>query len=316
VEIRTFRPGLEEAVVSLWNRCVRGCYATGPLDVESFAASVLAKKYYDPDGLLVAFDQGRPVAFVHAGFKSSDWIQPDCRMGTLSMVAVEEDYLKDGEATVAEAVRYLFRRGAKQVEAFTIDFPRTPFYNGLYGGELAGMDEEHSRGLELMRRCRFNISNGALIMVCELADEAAFVPPAEGLQLRIGDWQSPLLGRSPAECYGIPEPVRRASLVNLDGEEKGGITFWQLDRYNRASGDHLAVVSHVGVAPELQGTGAAVWLQQEVHKILRGEGAERVGLGTGASNGRAVSFYRKLGYQPLKTAYSFHLDWRRYGDFA
>lgn len=316
MDVRSFSEGDEEAVVGLWNRRVTGCFATGPLSADVFVTDVMGKRYFDPAGLILAFEGARPVAFAHAGFKSSDWLVPDPRLGTVSMIAVEEGRPDAGEAVVSEAIRYLLRRGARQIEAFTIDFPNTPFYNGLYGGEKAGMDEEHPGGLELMRRCRFQITSGAVVMRCELEGEIAGTAALEGLDLQVGPWDCPLKGRDPLECYGIPEAIRRASLMDADGRDVGGVSFWHLERHNRASGDRLAAVTHVGVAEELRGTGVAQVLMREVHRILRSEGARRVCLGSAAANGRAVSFYRKLGYRPVTAAYVLHLDWRRYGDYV
>jgi len=158
-----YTPALIEPIVELWNRRVRGCYATGPLTPEVFLADVAGKAYFDLDGLILAMDDGRPVAFAHAGFKSADWVIPDLRTGTVSMLAVEDGQLDAGVQVLAAAVRYLLRRGAKQVQAFTIDFPNTPFYIGLYGGELAGMDEEHPGGMEVLSRCHFRIGSGAVV---------------------------------------------------------------------------------------------------------------------------------------------------------
>lgn len=316
MEIRHYKPGDAEAVAELWNARVSGCFSTGPLTAERFAVDVAGKVYFEPEGCILAFAREKPVAFAHAGFKSSDWIHPDFRLGTISMVAVAEDRIEAGEAAVAAAIRYLARRGARQIEAFTIDFANTPFYNGLYGGEKAGMDEAHPLGVELMRRCHFNITSAALIMVCDLNDAGARYDAPPGLRFNVGPWESPLRRHSPSECYGIPEPLRRAQWLDGGGHEKAGVTFWHLERHNRATGERLAVVSHVGAAPELHGTGAALALQSEVHRILRQEGAARMGLGTGAANGRAVHFYQKLGYRPLKAAYTFHLDWRHYPENA
>jgi len=315
VEIRCFREGDEEAIVSLWNRRVSGCFAAGPLTAEVFAADVAGKRYFEPEGIILAFERRRPVAFAHAGFKSSDLIEPDLRMGTVCMVALEHDRMSAGEGVVAEAVRYLLRKGARQVEAFVGDFPNVPFYNGLYGGEKAAVDEDHPDGLELMRRCHFNVSVGEVIMTCELADDLEPAASLQDLRLSVGPLERPGKERGPSECYGIPEKVRRASLLDSEGVEKAGITFWHLDRYNRASGDRMAVVSQVGAAEDIRGTGAALALQREVHRILRSEGAERMSLGTRSANGRAVSFYRKLGYKPHKAAYMLYLDWRHYGDY-
>lgn len=314
MEIRAFRSDDAPLVVDLWNRRVNGCYATGPLTVAQWVADVRDKCYFDPDGLLLGFEGGRPCAFVHAGFKSSDAIQPDPRLGTIGMVAVEEGRLVVGAACLAAAVRYLFRKGARQIEAFTIDFANTPFYNGLYGGEKAGMDEAHPLGVELMARGGFKISSGTLIMLHDLSMPEPAAADVPGLQLQVTPWLAPWKDLPPERCYGIPELIRRAALRKADGTEVAGISFWHLDRYNRSTGDRLAVVTHVWVASELRGGGAAVWLQREVHRVLRQEGATRVGLGVTGTNGRAVAFYMKMGYRPFQPACFFHLDWRRYGE--
>jgi GNAT superfamily N-acetyltransferase len=315
MEIRTYRKGDQEAIVELWNRRVAGCFATPPLTAGQFVADVVSKVYFEPEGLVLAFEGQRLRAFVHAGFKSSDYIRPDHRAGTISMVAVDDGAMKAGLACLKTAVRYLFAKGARLVEAFTIDFPKTPFYNGLYGGEKAGMDEDHPLGMELMKRGGFNISNGAVIMTCDLAKAPPVPPMPAGYQIRIGEWDSPMKGLAATACYGIPERIRRADLLDSASAVLGGITFWHLDRYNRASGDHMAVVSHVGLAPTAHGTGAAAALQGEVHRILQSEGATRMGLGTGGGAVQAVRFYRKMGYETIKPAYFFHLDWRQYEEY-
>ena len=104
-------------------------------------------------------------------------------------------------------------------------------------------------------------------------------------------------------------------MFDSEGVDKAGATFWHLDRYNRPTGDHLAAISNVGVAEELRGSGAGELVMREAHRILFAEGARRVGLGVNATNGRAIGFYRKVGYRPLKSAYTFHLDWRHYGEY-
>lgn len=315
MDVRTFQAGDEAVLAEIWNRGVKGCYATGPLTAEQWKADVAAKTYFEPEGVFLAFEGGKPRAFVHAGFKSADGVVPDHRLGTITMVAAPDGRLDAGQACMADAIRYLFRRGAKQVEAFTIDFANTPFYNGLYGGEKAGMDELHPSGLDLMKACHFNFSSGGLIMICELKTSIAPWRPTDGLTLRVEEWTVLWQNKPWAESYGIPEQVRRASVLDADGKEKGGIAFWHLDRYNRATGDRLGVVTHVGVSPDVRGSGVAQALQLEVHRILQTEGATRVGLGVAGGNGRAVAFYTKLDYRPFRAAYFFHLDWRHYGDF-
>jgi len=314
MQLRPFRQGDEDELVRLWNQRMTGCFATPPITPEIFLRDVTGKHYFDPEGLVLVFDSGRLVAFVHAGFKSKDWITPDPRQGTISMLVVEKHHIEAGVVAIRQGIRYLLRCGARQIEAFTIDFPHTPFYNGLYGGEKAGMDEDHPLGLALMKRTCFQPASGGVIMTCDLDCAIHPAPPLDGLDLRVEEWQSPIAGLKAADCYGIPERVRRARLVDANGVEKAGITFWHLDRYNQATGDRLAVVSHVGSVESIRGSGAPVALQREVHRILSGEGARRMALGTGGANGRAVSFYRKAGYRVLRNAWTFYLDWNAYDE--
>ncbi|MBI2440344.1 MAG: GNAT family N-acetyltransferase [Lentisphaerae bacterium] len=313
-EIRTYRAGDENEIVALWNQRVAGCFATGPLTVETFRADVVAKHHFEPDGLILAFSGGRLAAWAHAGFKSADNVTPDFRAGTISMLAVAD--VAAGQAAVGAALHYLFKRGAKHAAAFTIDFPNTPFYNGLYGGEKAGMDETHPNGWETLARCGFKPAAGAIIMVCELDGPDALPPAPPGTRLSIAPWNSQFTQPSSARAYGIPEKIRQAEVLDESGKILAHMEFWHLERYNRATGDRMAVVSHVYASDETRGGGTAAFLQAAVHRELRKEGARRMALGAGSLNGRAVRFYQKIGYRPLRNAFQFYLDFQRYGDFS
>lgn len=319
MEIRPFRSGDEAAVVTLWNACVAGCFAAGSLTPETFQRDIMGKHYFDPEGLILAFQESKPVAFVHAGFKSSDFVNPNPLQGTISMLAVAKGQEDAGTQALTKAICYLLRRGARQIEAFAIDalFLGAPFYTCLYGAEKAGMDELHPGGQEVLQRCHFHPAMGSVIMHCPLQPEYHPLKTPDGLHLLIEPWNGGglPLDRNPSETYGIPEPMRRAYLVDSTGARKVRIAFWHLDRYNQSTGDHMAVISAVGADTDMRGTGAAVTLMQEVFRILRSEGATNAALGTTGPNGRAVSYYRKLGYVPLRNAFTYYLDWRYYNDF-
>jgi GNAT superfamily N-acetyltransferase len=285
-----------------------------------FLSDVVGKQNFDPEGLVLAFRDGAPVAFAHAGFKTLDFVNPNPMTGTVCMLAVGEGEQEVEVAVLAEAVRYLLGKGARQVQAFAMDelFLGVPFYACLYGAEKAGMDELHPHGHEALTRGGFRIGFGSVIMRCMLRDSYPPVRLDGGFRLQIEPWDGgglPLALRH-TECYGIPEPMRRAYLVDEQGARKVRIAFWHLERYNRASGDHAAVISAVGADRGVRGTGAAVTLLQEVLRIVQSEGATSAVQCTLGENGRAVSFYRKLGFEPLRTASTYYLDWRRYGEYA
>jgi len=106
----------------------------------------------------------------------------------------------------------------------------------------------------------------------------------------VGDWEGPLKGHAPSASYGIPERIRRARSAIPPARRSRHDLLASRPAYTRASGEHLAVVSHVGVNASVQGSGAAGGLQCEVHRILQSEGARTMGLGTGGASIQAISF--------------------------
>lgn len=312
METRSYIPGDEDEIVALWSRKVAGCFATGPLTPDMFRTDVVAKRHFEPDGLCLAFDRGRLAAWAHGGFKSADNETPDFRAGTISMIAVAD--IQAGKAALSAALRYLFKRGAKHIAAFTIDFANTPFYNGLYGGEKAGMDETHPNGSETFSLCGFKPASGAVIMTCDLNVPCEIPAQPPGTHLSITPWDSPFSRPLSAQAYGIPEKIRQAELLDESGKALAHLVFWHLDRYNRATGNRMAVVSHVSASAEAQGGGAAAYLQSVVHRQAQTEGARVMALGVGSLNGRAARFYGKIGYSPARNAFQFYLDFNRYGE--
>src|SRR6185369_5804215 len=96
----------------------------------------LAKPYFDREGLLLAFDAGRPVGLAHAGFASSvDGRSLDLTTGVLCTLGVAPSHRRQGIGSelLRRAEEYLRSKGAREILAG----PRAganPFTFGLYGG--------------------------------------------------------------------------------------------------------------------------------------------------------------------------------------
>jgi ribosomal protein S18 acetylase RimI-like enzyme len=63
--------------------------------------------------------------------------------------------------------------------------------------------------------------------------------------------------------------------------------------------ERTALLMQIAVAAEHRGTGAADALVADFLAAMRERGAERVNLGVEADNGRAIGFYRRLGFEDL-----------------
>ena len=71
ITYRSFRNWDPPTLVALWNSGVSGRGAARAIDVQDLDRLVLSKPYFDPQGITLAQDDGRPVGFVHAGFGTS-----------------------------------------------------------------------------------------------------------------------------------------------------------------------------------------------------------------------------------------------------
>ena len=115
----------------------------------SFEQLVFSKPYFDCAGLILAFDDGRPVGFAHAGFgpnENDSGISTD--LGTTCLMMLEPG-CSEAEVSAGLLERsedYLRGRGAKVLYGGGMS-PLNPFYLGLYGGsELPGvLGQRHNR---------------------------------------------------------------------------------------------------------------------------------------------------------------------------
>lgn len=139
---RAFRNSDPPALVSLWQSRAGQSGLQQPVSPDLLEQLNFAKLYFDPQGLFLALDDGRPIGFAHAGFGPNaerTWISTD--VGATCVVLVRPDC---PEAEVASGLverceDYLRRRGAKVLYGGGLA-PMNPFYVGLYGGsDLPGI---------------------------------------------------------------------------------------------------------------------------------------------------------------------------------
>src|SRR5262249_40513947 len=68
IQFRTFRNTDPPVLVEIWNESLTGRGATRLRAATLLEHCLFAKQYFDPAGLLIAEDEGKPVGFAHAGF--------------------------------------------------------------------------------------------------------------------------------------------------------------------------------------------------------------------------------------------------------
>jgi ribosomal protein S18 acetylase RimI-like enzyme len=136
IHYRTFRNDDPPGLVDVWNEAFTGRGAVPLPTASALEEYVLAKPYFDPAGLVIALEGGRPVGFALAGFgPSADESSLSTSTGVVCAVGVRPSHRRRGVG--AELLRrceaYLGGRGATTTYAGPLA-PLNPFLLGLYGG--------------------------------------------------------------------------------------------------------------------------------------------------------------------------------------
>ena len=146
---------------------------------------VFAKLYFDYEGLVLAFDDGRPVGFAHAGFgpnEAEDGVSTELGTTCLVLVRPDCDEPRVAEGLIEQCERYLRARGTKVLYGGAIR-PLNPFYLGLYGGsELPGELESDTVAEEAFRSRGYKPIDQVLVFRRELA---GFHPPIDRRQMQV-----------------------------------------------------------------------------------------------------------------------------------
>ncbi len=314
----SYRPFLNSdppLLAAVWRGCAGRRGLAQPVTAAMFEQLVLAKPYFDREGLILALDEGHPIGFAHAGFgPNDDESGMSTELGVVSMLLVlphaEQATISARLLTMAE--EYLRRRGSKVIYGGGIR-PLTPFYWGLFGGsELPGLLESDPEMLAPFRAAGYREIDRTLIMHRDLA---GFRPTIDRQQMQIR--------RSvEVECVTNPpyrtwweactmEPCDRTlfRLLPRDGGEPlAHALFWNIEPFAAPWGMRAAGQIDLEVAAPHRGKGLATYLIGEAMRQFHDQSFALVEAQTMQHNPAAVALYRKLGYQQIDSGIVLRKD--------
>lgn len=304
IEFRPFRNSDPPHLCAIWQSLPPQRTLMRPMSPELLDHLVLAKLYFDPQGLIVAVDGGRPIGFVHAGFGASDDYQHlSHEAGATCMIMVAADRQRQGigRELLRRAEAYLRERGAKLIYGGAVH-PLNAFYLGLYGGsELPGVLNSHAAAHALFRSADYTPADRVMVLQRELA---AFRPPVERrqMQLRRGTnlqviYDPPAANWWDACIYGAFNRMRYELAPKTGGTPLGAATFWGIQPLSSSWGVQAAGLIDVQVNVAHQRQGVATYLLSESLKHLQREMVTLIETQTMQRNTSALGLYQKLGFE-------------------
>lgn len=306
VQYRSFHNDDPPHLAEIWNEAFIGRGAvqlrhSSPLERHAFS-----KPYFDPDGLIVALENGRRIGFAHAGFgPTKAETALSYTAGVTCLIGVRPAHRRRGVGSelLERCEAYLRKRGARTIYAGPMH-PLNPFYLGLYGGSdlpgfLASDDasgpflEYHGympweTSLVFQRRLDqpVNVADGRFAALRRRFD-LRIVP-----RVTVGTWWQ--------ECVlGLLEPLEFRLEETLTGRPAGRAEVWEMEGFSWRWGIPAVGIVDLTVREDLRRQGIAKLLVTHILRYLQDQYFGVVEVQTAERNQAAVKLFRSLEFEQV-----------------
>jgi len=306
---RTFHNTDPPAIVKIWRSHVDQPGLLHPVSVNLLEQLVFSKPYFDARGLILAWDDGQPIGFAHAGFGPNEEESSLSRdhgvisilmTGRLASSRSETDRPEVAAGLLQQCEEYLRDRGAKTFYGGSIR-PLNPFYLGLYGGsEQPGVLASDALAQETFRSHGYREINQTLIFQRSLPQ---FQSPVDRRQLQIRRQMTVQVTMdAPTKTWWQACTIGDYDLTRFELVPRGGgpvlarALFRNMVPVGISSFVRQSGLIELSVEPVSQRQGLATALLSEAFATFLRQGITLVEAQTTASNAAAIQLYNKLGF--------------------
>jgi ribosomal protein S18 acetylase RimI-like enzyme len=312
IHYRTFRNPDPPRLVEIWNACAgRGAAFVRLAAVLEYF--VFAKPYFDPEGLIVAEADGRPVGFALGGFgPNADGTGLDTSVGVACSLGVLPAHRRQGVGTqlLHRCEDYLRRRGAAELRAGPLA-PRNPFTFGLYGGSSSpGFLDSDALARPFLERNGYRAEESCLVLQRPL--DRVNVPVDARLSSHRQRYEIHAASYSHAgwwrECVAGPiELIEYRLLDRLTHRVSGRATLWEMDGYSQQWNEHAVGIVDLEVVPEQRRHGLAKFMLSQLLRHLHEQFFSLIEIQAAPSNAAAVGLLFGLGFTQVDTGRCYKL---------
>jgi GNAT superfamily N-acetyltransferase len=303
---RTFRNTDPPALAAIWRSRAGQSGLAEHISPALLEELVFAKPYFDYNGLILAWDDNRPVGFAHAGFgPDATGAHISTELGVTCLAVVRPDTAESEVAAglLQRSEQYLARRGAKAFYGGGIR-PLTPFYLGLYdGSDLPGVLHEDIVAQELFRSHGYEEVDQTLLFRRELVDFHA-VTDRRQMQIRrqmITEVTADPPARNWWEACTLSEfDLTRFELISRgSGPPAAWATFRSMEPSGTLTAGRVAGLIELGVEPSHRRRGLAIFLLSEAFRQFLRQGIGAVETQTVRRNVDALGVFEKMGFEQI-----------------
>ena len=309
VEYRTFRNTDPPHLVAVWNEAFpqRGAprLATSTL-LERY---VLGKSLFDPQGLIVAEDNGVRVGFVHAAMSLNPFNPRP--VGVTSLLAVRPSHRKQGIGAelLKRGEAYLSQCGA---EVFVAGghWPNNPFYMGLYGGsESPGFLCSDALAEPFFLKHGYRIDQKIVVLDRELDQpmkmfDPRFVPLRTRFELQFGSPRR-MLNSWQEFVHGFVDPLQFVLNDRQKGTWVARTLVWEMEAFSYRWQRPTVGVFEFEVNPIYRRQSVGRYFLSLIMKYIQEQFFTLVEIQLDETNHNGLQFLRSLDFQHVDTGHVY-----------
>ncbi len=303
---RTFRNTDPPALAALWQSRAGQPGLFQPVSCDLLEQLVFAKLYFDYGGLLLAWDDGQPVGFAHAGFGPNaerNWTSTEAGVTCVLLVRPGCAEAEVSGGLLGRCEQYLRGRGARVLYGGGLA-PLSPFYIGLYGGsELPGVLDSDTTARQTFAAHGYQETERTALLRRELSGFESLISRQQ-MQVRrqmLVEVTVDVSTRSwwEASTLGGFDLTRFDLLPRTGGPPIATALFRSVEPSGTASVCRAMGLMELVVEEPYRRRGLAIFLLSEAFRQFLRQGILLVDIQVRQSNPAALELFRKLGFQQV-----------------
>lgn len=312
---RTFRNSDPPVLSALWRTQDGQPGLWQPASPDLLEQFIFSRLYFDYGGLLLAFEDDRPVGFAHAGFgpnSEKDRISPDIGVTCVVLVRPDCDRQTVAAALLERSEAYLRQRGAAVLYGGGAS-PFNPFYLGLYGGsDSPGILDSDTTARVAFAAAGYREVDYAMLLRRPL-DGYELPVDRRFMQVR-RQTNVQTVPDAPTKSWWEACTLGNFDLTRFDLVPRGGgrpvatATFRNMEPIGAATMSRAVGLIGLTVEESMRRRGLATLLLSESFCRLFRQGTVQVDVQTSVSNIAALGVYQKLGFKQSGTGTVWRKD--------
>jgi len=314
IQYRAFRNTDPPGLVNVWNESFTSRGAVALRSATLLEYFLFAKSYFDPEGLIVADDDGKAVGFALAGFgPTDDGGRLDPTTGVVCALGVVPARRKQGVGSelASRAEDYLRRRGARAIHAGPMP-PWNPFTFGLYGGSQSpGFLDSDAPARPFFERRGYAPHTTRLVFQRTLerppvVTDGRFAAYRPRYEIQVGPlrettwWQECVYGPLEMHDYRLTEKTT--------GRWAARAALWEMEPFGPTWNEHAVGVAALEVVPDMRRKGLGKFLMAQILRHLHEQFFTVAEMQAPETNGPAADLIRGLGFTQVDRGVSLRRE--------